>query len=143
MRLLLIGFLLAAPPANDARALAGAVARAITPPDRYQGMLEQLYRPLLATAEKMRGDRQKLEEAAAQIRAAAARSMPYEDLLAWTAEVYAAHFSADQLRALLKFYQSPAGAKLASMQAQINSELLQKVVAVFPGRFEAALKEKR
>lgn len=134
--------LLSAPVADEGRALAAEVARLLTPPGRYQGMLEQLYRPLLANAEKAKEDREKLEQAAAQIRAAAAKAMPYDDLLAWTAEVYAAHFDTAELRALVKFYRSPAGAKLSSLLPQLNAELLQKVIAVFPRRFEDALKEK-
>jgi hypothetical protein len=67
--------------------------------------------------------------------------MPYDDLLAWTAEVYAAHLTAAELGQLVKFYESPAGAKFTSLQPQLNSELLQKVVQVFPSRFEAAMKK--
>jgi len=139
--LLLIGLLMAAPPANERQALAASVAKLITPPERYQGMLEQLYRPLLANAERATTDRQKLEEAAKRVREAAAKALPYEDLLAFSAEVYAAHFSVADLRALEKFYKSPAGAKLSGLQPQINAELLQKVLDVFPARLEAALKE--
>jgi hypothetical protein len=142
--LLLIASLLAAPAAaqEDPKPAAAALARALTPPQRYQGMLEQLYRPLLANAERTQGgDKVKLEKAAAQIREAAAKAMPYDDLLTWTAEVYAAHFTAAELRELGRFYQSPLGTKFNGMQPQINSELLQKVVQVFPPRFEAAMKE--
>jgi hypothetical protein len=143
MRHLLLAVLLCAPAARaeDSAALAVQVAKALTPPERYQGMLEQLYRPLLANAEKAQTDRQKLEEAAARIRAASAKALPYDDLVAWTAEVYAAHFSAAELKALLKFFESPAGKKFNGLQPQINAELVQKVVAVYPKRFEAALKE--
>jgi hypothetical protein len=140
MRSLLIALLLAAPPKEDPRAAADQLARVLTPPPRYQGMLEQLYRPLLANAEKA-GDRAKAEQTAAQIRAAATKAMPYDDLLDWTAEVYAAHFTAAELRELTKFYQSPLGTKFNGLQPQVNSELLQKVVQVFPQRFQAAMKE--
>jgi hypothetical protein len=140
MRLLLIALLLAAPPKEDPRAAAEQLARVLTPPPRYQGMLEQLYRPLLANAEKA-GDRAKAEQTAAQIRAAATKAMPYDDLLDWTAEVYASHFTAAELRELTKFYQSPLGTKFNGLQPQLNSELLEKVVQVFPQRFQAAMKE--
>src|SRR5690348_13389828 len=110
--ILLIAALLAAPPAQkaeDPRPAAAQLARALTPPHRYQGMLEQLYRPLLANAERTQGgDKARLEQAAKQIRDAAAKALPYDDLLGWTADVYAAHFTAAELRELVKFYQSPA-----------------------------------
>src|ERR1041384_2913495 len=139
----LIALLLAAPAAKqqDPKPLAAALAKALTPPQRYQGMLEQLYRPLVANAERKGGDKAKLEQAAKQTRDAAAQAMPYDDLLAWTAEVYAAHLTAAELGQLVKFYESPAGAKFTSLQPQLNSELLQKVVQVFPSRFEAAMKK--
>jgi uncharacterized protein len=135
--------LLAAPAVpEDPKPAAIALARALTPPQRYQAMLEQLYRPLLANAERTQGaDKAKLQKVAAQTREAAAKALPYDDLLAWSADVYAAHFTAAELRALARFYQSPAGTKFNGLQPQMNAELLQKVVQVFPSRFEAAMKQ--
>ena len=141
--LLLIALLLAAPKAaapEDNHGPALALAKALTPPHRYQGMLEQLYRPLLANAQQNEKDKAKLEQTAKQVRDAASKAMPYDDLLAWTADVYAAHYTAAELRELVRFYTSPIGAKYTALQPQVNSELLQQVVKVFPPRFEAAMK---
>lgn len=131
-----LALLLAAAPTADAR----AIASVITPPARYQGMLEQLYRPLLASAERKEKDQGRLEETARRVRDAAAKALPYDDLLDWTAEVYAAHFSAAELKQLLKFYQSPLGKKSVDLQPQVNNELFQRVLQTFPQRFEEAMK---
>jgi len=144
MRHFLFAFLIAVPAtqaAENARPAALSLVRLITPRDRYQGMLEQLARPLIVAAEQK--DPQQIEAGAASIRAAAGKALPYEDLLDWTADVYAAHFSAGELRQLEKFYRTPLGTKLNNLLPQVTGEVFQKVVQVFPKRFEAALKEQR
>ena len=146
MRTFLLVFLLSVPAtqaAENARPAALSLVRLITPRDRYQGMLEQLARPLIVAAQREQKDPQQIEAGAASIRAAAGKALPYEDLLDWTADVYAAHFSAAELRQLEKFYRTPLGAKLNNLLPQVTGEVFQKVVQVFPKRFEAALKEQR
>ncbi|HUJ27566.1 MAG TPA: DUF2059 domain-containing protein [Myxococcales bacterium] len=137
--MILIALLLAAAPAPTAEAR--ALAKAITPVQRYQGMLEQLYRPLLASAQQRERDSARLEQIARQVRDAAAKALPYDDLLEWTAQVYGAHFSAGELKQLLKFYESPLGRKYLDLQPQVNNELFANVLQVFPQRFEAAMKD--
>jgi hypothetical protein len=114
--------------------------RIMMPRARYDAMIEGMYRPLIAEAEA-RSKAKMPPESVAALRKAAESSMSYDELLAWTADVYQRHFTPDEMKQMVAFYRSPLGVKLEKEQPKVFSEVMRKVADVVPQRMEATLRK--
>jgi hypothetical protein len=69
--------------------------------------------------------------------------MSYDELLAWTADVYQRHFTPQEMQQLVAFYRSPLGMKLEKEQPKVFADVMRKVADVVPQRMEAALRKQQ
>jgi hypothetical protein len=127
----------AAPPAVYMDAV-----RIMVPRERYDAMIEGMYRPLIAEAEAKSKAKMPPESVEA-LKKAAQSSMSYDELLAWTADVYQRHFTPEEMKQMVAFYRSPLGMKLEKEQPRVFSEVMRKVADVVPSRMEAALRKEQ
>jgi uncharacterized protein len=127
----------AAPPAVYMDAV-----RIMMPRARYDAMIEGMYRPLIAEAEAKSKSKMPPEGVDA-LRKAAQSSMSYDELIAWTADVYQRHFTPDEMKQLVAFYRSPLGMKLEKEQPKVFSEVMRKVADTVPPRMEATLRKEQ
>lgn len=67
-------------------------------------------------------DRQRAQVRLDAIADEALKEMPYDELLASSAEVYRKHFSSQDIAALLVFYRSPAGQKFLAEMPSLTQE---------------------
>lgn len=135
LALLLCSSARAAPPAVYLDAV-----RIMMPRERYEAMIEGMYRPLIAEAEA-RSKAKMPPESVQALKKAAQSSMSYDELLAWTADVYQRHFTPEEMRQLVTFYRSPLGVKLEKEQPKVFGEVMRKVADTVPQRMEAALRK--
>lgn len=128
----------AAARAEDARAVYMEAVRTMMPPERYDQMIEMMYRPLVAGAEA--NSKQKMPaDAVQQLRDAARSSMSYDELLGWTADAYERHFTPQEMQQMTAFFRSPLGKKLEQEQPRVQAEIMRKVAEVVPQRIKANL----
>ncbi|HET7784475.1 MAG TPA: DUF2059 domain-containing protein [Myxococcales bacterium] len=125
----------AAPPAVYMEAV-----RIMVPRERYDAMIEGMYRPLIAEAEAKSKAKMPPESVEA-LKKAAQSSMSYDELLAWTADVYQRHFTPQEMKQLVAFYRSPLGVKLEKEQPRVFGEVMRKVADTVPPRMEATLRK--
>jgi hypothetical protein len=135
LALLLCSSARAAPPAVYMDAV-----RIMVPRERYQAMIEGMYRPLIAEAEAKSKAKMPPESVEA-LKKAAQSSMSYDELLAWTADVYQRHFTPQEMKQLVAFYRSPLGMKLEKEQPKVFGEVMRKVADTVPQRMEAELRK--
>jgi hypothetical protein len=137
-----LALLLAAAPraahAGEAETKAAQeLVRLITPKPAYDDMLRQLTNNLIATSmAPAAGAPADMNE---RIIKAMTEAMPYEDMMTWTAEVYAKRFTAAELKELSKFYRTPLGAKVAKSLPEIMGEVGRKTGEILAKRLPAAL----
>jgi uncharacterized protein len=127
-------------PPKDDRAAVIDMMHAVVPRAAYDAMLDQMYTQMSATMQQAGG---KAIPAAKQkaLKAAVQESMPYDDLVSWTADVYTKHFTRKEIDDLAGFYRTPTGKKLAATLPALSGELGAKMMPVLMTRLPAALKK--
>jgi hypothetical protein len=113
----------------------------ILPKTAYDAMLEQIYTQMSATMQQMGG---KGVPAAKQkaLKDAVQESMPYEDMVSWTSDVYTKHFTRKEIDDLAAFYRTPTGKKFASKLPALSGEVGAKMTPLLMTRLPAALKKR-
>jgi len=114
------------------------LVRLVTPKEAYDDMMVQMtngmMQSLVAQGQKVPPDAQvKIQKAVGEV-------LPYDEMIAWSAEVYAARFTAAELKDLIKFYKTPLGQKLAKALPDIMGEVGKKMATILPERMPGALK---
>jgi len=114
---------------------------AILPKGAYDAMLDQMYTQMSATMQQMGG---KGIPAAKQkgLKDAVQESMPYEDLLSWSTDVYMKHFTRKEIDDLAAFYKTPTGKKLSGLLPTLSGEVGAKMAPLLMTRLPAALKKR-
>lgn len=140
---LALGLALASQPtraeAGEAEVKAATeLVRLVTPKAAYDDMMTQMtagmMQTLVAQGQKVPPD------AAAKIQKAVGEVLPYEEMITWSAEVYATRFTVSELKELTKFYKTPLGSKLAKALPDIMGEVGKKMATILPERMPGALK---
>jgi hypothetical protein len=127
--------------AKDDKAAVVEMMRTVLPKPAYDAMLDQMYTQMSATMQQMGGGG--LTDAKKKsLKEAVQESMPYEDLLSWTGEVYAKHFTRKEIDDLAAFYKTPTGKKLAASLPALTGEIGAKMTPVLMTRLPAALKKR-
>jgi hypothetical protein len=80
-------------------------------------------------------------DAPKRMREAVLEVMPYEEVLEWSADIYARKFTAEEIADLRKFYETPTGRKIARLLPELGGEVGKKLGQVIPARMPAALKK--
>ena len=125
---------------KDDRAAVIQLMHAIVPKPAYDAMLDQMYAQMSATMAQMGG---KAVPAAKQkaLKAAVMEAMPYDDLVAWSADVYMKHFTRKEIDDLANFYKTPTGKKVATLMPVLSGEVGAKMGPILMNRLPAALKK--
>jgi hypothetical protein len=109
---LLLAVLLCAPirAANVETDYGLEVARLAITPRVYEYTVDEMYKTLIATVNRLRKDRKETpKDAADKLKEALPEALPGEALMTWTAEIYSRHFTPAELRDLAAFYRTPLG----------------------------------
>ena len=142
MRSMVVAVLLVATPAwagEKERAAALELVKLVVPADTYAKMIEQL---VAAMSEQYRAQGEKLPaDFATKIEAAVKEVIPYNEVLNWTVDIYAARFTVAELKEIGQFYQTPVGKKLMALLPELGAETSKKITTVLPERLPAALKK--
>jgi len=125
---------------KDDKAASLELMKSIVPRGAYDAMLEQMYAQMSATMQQIGGkpipaSKQKALKEAVQ------ECMPYDDLVNWSADVYAKHFTRKELDDLAAFYKTPTGKKLAATLPTLSGEVGAKMAPLMMTRLPAALKK--
>jgi hypothetical protein len=114
---------------------------AVLPKAAYDAMLDQMYTQMSASMQQMGGEGLTVGKKNA-LKAAVQESMPYDDLVGWTADVYTKHFTRKEIDELAAFYKTPTGKKLASKLPVLTGEVGAKMTPILMTRLPAALKKR-
>jgi uncharacterized protein len=76
------------------------------------------------------------------LKAAVQESLPYDDLINWTADVYTKHFTRKEIDDLAAFYRTPTGKKFAAKLPALTGEVGTKMTPIMMTRLPAALKKR-
>lgn len=131
----------------EGKSAAGAVpastpewVRLMVPKEAYDALVDQMHQQM-AAAMQQRGPGGLSAEKQGALKIAMMECLPYEDLLTWSADVYAKHFSAKELKELSAFYKTPTGKKAARIMPLLNGEVMAKMSPVLMERMPVALKK--
>lgn len=127
--------------AKDDKAAVVEMMRSVLPKPAYDAMLDQMYTQMSASMQQMGGGG--LTDAKKKsLKEAVQECMPYEELLSWTGDVYAKHFTRKEIDDLAAFYKTPTGKKLAASLPALTGEVGAKMAPVLMTRLPAALKKR-
>jgi hypothetical protein len=76
-----------------------------------------------------------------KIQAAVNDVMSYDDVLSWTADIYAERFTVEELKEIEKFYKTAVGKKVMKLLPELSGEIGKKIATILPERMPAALKK--
>jgi hypothetical protein len=110
----------------------GAVLELMTslmPPDSFEKRMEQVREEMLLQVRDVaaRQNRPLPADASQRMQRAMKNSISYDEIVNLTAEAYVKHFSADEIRQIADFYQTPVGKKLARLQPEIMADIMPKI----------------
>jgi uncharacterized protein len=125
---------------KDTKTATMALMRQIMPPDAYDAVLDQMYQQMLAGKQQASGGTVSPKQQKG-MKAAAKEALPYEDLLTWTGEIYAKHFTKKEIDDIAAFYATPTGKKVARMLPALSGEMGAKMGPLLMTRLPAALKK--
>jgi uncharacterized protein len=112
--------------------------RANLPPERYEALLDAIYKGMAAS----RPDG--LEQVSVPALKELTRSvMSYEEVLEWSADAYEKNFTPAELQDLIAFYRSPVGIKVGERTPQLIGDLMQRLVAEMKPRLQRILRERK
>jgi len=125
---------------KDDKAASLELMKSIVPRGAYDAMLEQMYAQMSATMQQIGGKPIPASKQKA-LKEAVKECMPYDDLVNWSADVYAKHFTRKELDDLAAFYKTPTGKKLAATLPTLSGEVGAKMAPLMMTRLPAALKK--
>ena len=121
------------------KAAAAKLVKLVVPLETYDQMIAQM---VSGMSEQFGKDSPKLPaDVEKRIHAAISDVMSYADVLDWTADIYGARFTVDEIGVIEKFYRTPVGKKVMKLLPELSGEMGRKVATVLPERLPAALKK--
>jgi len=125
---------------KDTKTATMALMRQIMPPEAYDAVLDQMYQQMSASM-KQAGSGSMTPKQQKGMKAAVKEALPYEDLLTWTGEIYAKHFTKKEIDDIAAFYATPTGKKVARLLPELSGEMGAKMGPLVMTRLPAALKK--
>lgn len=111
----------------------------VVPREIYDSMVKQMVDAMMPS---LRQTGAKLpDDFEGRLRSAVLEIMPYDEVLAWSADIYASRFSVEELKAIGAFYKTDVGKKLARLMPELGAEIGRKTGQLLPQRLPAALKK--
>ncbi len=135
---------LAAEPTKATQAEAQKFSKAVLPVDVYK---EKLDRMVQAIQQAQAAARKKpmSDDFWKKLRASLDTALPYQEMLDDGAVQFAKHYTADELKRLLTFYQSPLGQKalkvMPQVMAEASAEFQKHMEARLPGILQGLIKD--
>ena len=117
-----------------------ALMRQIMPPEAYDAVLDQMYQQMSASMKQAGGGTMSPKQQKG-MKAAVKEALPYDDLLTWTGEIYAKHFTKKEIDDIAAFYATPTGKKVARLLPALSGEMGAKMGPLLMTRLPAALKK--
>lgn len=115
------------------------LSRVVLSKDGYQELVKQSTAGIIAGIKSQGQELPK--DFAKKMEAVVAEALPYDELLAFNAQVYGSRFSDKELQDLITFYKTPTGAKLVRLLPAISGEVGQKLGVLLPQRLPALMKK--
>ena len=134
-----VGTGLAPAHAAASESVAMQLSRVVMSPDGYKELIKQSTAGIIAGIKSQGQEIPK--DFAKKMEAVVAEALPYEELLAFNAQVYGSRFSDKELQDLITFYKTPTGAKLVRLLPAISGEVGQKLGILLPQRLPALMKK--
>ena len=125
---------------KDTKTETVALMRQVMPPEAYDAMLDQMYQQMSASMKQAGGGTMTPKQQKG-MKAAVKEVLPYDDLLTWTGEIYAKHFTRKEIDDLAAFYATPTGKKVARLLPALSGEMGAKMGPLLMTRLPAALKK--
>jgi uncharacterized protein len=132
---------LASGAAKDDKAATMELMRTVVPKAAYEAMIDQMQQQVFRTMQQMGGKAVPAEKQKA-LKEAVQESLPYDELLTWSTDVYMKHFTRKEIDDLAAFYKTPTGKKAASLLPVLSGEVGAKMAPIMMTRLPAALKKR-
>jgi hypothetical protein len=111
----------------------------VLPSEAYTTMIDQASgQMLMAISQK---GVQAPADAAQRLKKVVMECAPYEEMVGWTADVYASRFSQSEIKDLTAFYKTPTGKKAARLIPELMGEVGKKMGGLMMERMPAAMKK--
>ncbi len=124
----------------SAQAEATKLVQLVTPKPRYDAMMSQMVDQMVPAMTAQTG-KAMTPEMKTKLLAAVNEAVPYEELVQWSADIYAELFTAAELKQLIQFYETPVGKKSAKLLPELMGRVGQKIGSTLPARLPDALKK--
>ena len=115
----------------------------ITPRDVFQRMTSQMYETMdQQIMAQMRKDGVTLPpDYNARMKRVMDSVMSYDEMMQWSAEIYAKRFTLEEINGLRDFYHSPLGQKMVRQMPEIMTDVMGKVGNIIATRMPAAMRK--
>src|SRR5947209_12662075 len=125
---------------SDRMQLAVRLAHTLNPEDSYRDRLRTMYAsmtPMFAQAAQQGALPADFGERMTKVMD---EVMPYDTFIRIFADEYAQRFSVEELTEILRFYNSPTGAKMLNVSTDIGVELMKKMTAEMMQKMKDAMR---
>jgi hypothetical protein len=116
-----------------------SLVKLLITPTSYDAMIDQISTQMSASISQSGG--QLPPDFVKKMKPVVLEALSYDDMVKWTAEIYADRFSVAELNDLSKFYHTSTGAKIARLLPEITGETGKKLGTLLPQRLPALLKK--
>jgi len=129
-------------PTTEQRALARELVHLVQPEPSYRAGLERMTEQMLPSmqAQAQASGTTLPADFKKRFTAALLEVVPYQELMEWSADLYAERFTASELRELIAFYRTPLGQKISLVLPELMGEVGKKTAGLMPERLPAALR---
>lgn len=131
---------LAQSAAKDDKAATLELMRIVVPKSAYDAMLDQMYTQMTATMQQMGKPFPAAKQKA--MKEAVQESLPYDEFLKSSTEVYMKHLTRKEIDDLATFCKTPTGRKVAAILPTLSGEVGAKMAPVLATRLPAAMKKR-
>jgi len=126
---------------KDDKAATTELMRTVVPKAAYDAMLDQMNQQMSRAMQQM-GNKAIPADKQKGLKDAVQECLPYDELLAWSTDVYMKHFTRKEIDDLAAFYKTPTGKKVAGLLPVLSGEVGAKMAPIVMTRLPAALKKR-
>jgi hypothetical protein len=115
----------------------------ITPRDVFERMMNQMYDATSAQfqAQMQRQGTTVPPDYSAKMKRVMQAVMSYDEMMQWSAEIYAKRFTVDEIHQLRDFYRSPLGQKMVRQMPEIMTDVMTRVSGIITTRMPEAMRK--
>jgi uncharacterized protein len=130
------------PVSAEQRALALELVELVQPELSYRTGIDRMTEQMMPSleAQMTAGGKALPPDFRKRFSAAVLEVVPYDEMVEWSAELYAQRFTVGELKELIGFYKTPVGRKISLVLPELMGEVGKKVSTLMPERLPAALR---